>query len=133
MSQENVEVVRRAFDAYARDDLEALLEELDQGVEWKQFEEPAPVYGRNNVRGAIRRWNETWDQLQVQAEEYIDAGEFVVVLLRFRGLGRASGAPVEQATYHVFTVRNGRIARMVEYGPGKRSEALEAVGLSEQP
>ncbi len=77
------------------------------------------------------QWNETWDHLKVEAEEYLDAGEFVVVLLRFRGVGRASGAPVEQATYHVFTMRNGKVARMVEYGPGKRSEAFEAAGLSE--
>jgi ketosteroid isomerase-like protein len=35
MSQENVEVVRRAFEAYERGDVEAMLEELDQGVEWK--------------------------------------------------------------------------------------------------
>ncbi len=131
MSRENVEVVRRAFEAYARGDVEAMLGELDQRVEWKQFEEPVPVYGRDGVRGALRRWDETWHHLQVEAEEYIDAGEFVVVLIRFRSLGRASGVPVEQATYHVFTVRNRKVARMVEYGPGESAEALEAVGLRE--
>jgi ketosteroid isomerase-like protein len=131
MSQENVEVVQRAFEAYARGDVEAMLEAFDQEVEWKQVEEPAPVYGRDGVREALRRWDETWDNPQVEAEEYIDAGECVVVLIRLRGLGRASGVPVEMASYHVFTVRNGKVARMFEYGPGKRAEALEAVGLSE--
>jgi uncharacterized protein len=131
MSRENVEVVRRAFEAYARGDVETMLEALDQEVEWKQFEEPVPVYGRDGVRGALRRWDETWDHLQVEAEEFIDAGEFVVLLIRFRGLGRASGVPVEQSSYHVFTVRDGKVARMFEYGPGERAEALEAVGLRE--
>jgi ketosteroid isomerase-like protein len=131
MSRENVEVVRRAFEAYARGDVEAMLEEVDQEVQWKQVEEPGPVYGRDGVREALRRWDETWDNLQAEVEEYIDAGECVVALIRFRGLGRTSGVPVEMASYHVFTVRNGKVARMFEYGPGKRVEALEAVGLRE--
>jgi ketosteroid isomerase-like protein len=131
MSRENVEVVRRAFAAYARGDVEAMLEEVDQEVQWKQIEEPEPVYGRDGVREAVRRWDETWDNLQAEVEEYIDAGECVVALIRFRGLGRTSGVPVEMASYHLFTVRNGKVARMFEYGPGKRVEALEAVGLRE--
>jgi uncharacterized protein len=131
MSQENVEVVRRAFEAYERGDVEAMLEELDQDVQWKQIEEPAPVYGRDGVREAIQRWDETWDNLRAEVDEYIDAGDCVIALIRFRGLGRASGVPVEMASYHLFTVRNGKVARMSEYGPGKRAEALEAVGLSE--
>ena len=129
MSRENVEVVRRAFEAYERGDVEAMLEEVDQEVQWKQVEEPAPVHGRDGVREAVRRWDETWDNLQAQVDEYIDAGECVVALIRFRGLGRTSGVPVEMASYHVFTVRNGKVVRMFEYGAGKRVEALEAVGL----
>jgi ketosteroid isomerase-like protein len=131
MSRENVEVVRRGFEAYARGDVEAMLEGLDQEVWWKQVEEPAPVYGRDGVREALRRWDETWDNLQVEVDEYIDAGECVVALIRLRGLGRTSKVPVEMASYHVFTVRNGKVARMFEFGPGKRAEALEAAGLSE--
>jgi ketosteroid isomerase-like protein len=130
MSEENVEVVRRAFEAYERGDVEAMLEEVDQEVQWKQVEEPAPVYGRDGVREAVQRWDETWDNLRAEVDEYIDAGDCVIALIRFRGLGRASGVPVEMASYHVFTVRNGKVARMTEYGPGKRAEALEAAGLS---
>jgi uncharacterized protein len=131
MSEENVEVVRRAFEAYERGDVEAMLEEVDEEVQWKQIEEPAPVYGRDGVREAVQRWDETWDNLRAEVDEYIDAGDCVIALIRFRGLGRASGVPVEMASYHVFTVRNGKVARMFEYGPGKRADALEAAGLSE--
>jgi uncharacterized protein len=130
MSEENVEVVRRAFEAYERGDVEAMLEEVDQEVQWKQIEEPAPVYGRDGVREAVQRWDETWDNLRAEVDEYIDAGDCVIALIRFRGLGRRSGVPVEMGSYHVFTVRNGKVARMYESGP-KRADALEAAGLSE--
>lgn len=131
MSQANVEIVRRGFAAYARGDVEAMLELVDSEAKWKQIEEPVPVHGHDGIREALGRWHEMWDDLRAEAEEFIDAGECVVVLIRYQGLGKASGARVDQASYHVFKVMEGRIVRMVEYGPGMRAEALQAAGLRE--
>ena len=121
MSRENVEVVRRGFEAYVRGDTETLLRLVDPEIEWKQIEEPAPVHGPRAGLESVARW-----------DEYIDAGENVVAVVRSKGRGKASGVAVEQVSYQVFTVRDGRVVRMREYGPGERAEALEAAGLREE-
>ena len=132
MSRENVEVVRRGFEAYARGDTETLLRLVDPEIEWKQVEEPAAVHGPRAGLESVARWDETWDDLAISVEEYIDAGENVVAVVRSKGRGKASGVAVEQVSYQVFTVRDGRVVRMREYGPGERAEALEAAGLREE-
>jgi ketosteroid isomerase-like protein len=132
MSQENVEIVRRGVEAYATADVETMLEVADPEIEWKQAEEPSPVRGYEGVARAMVRWNEMWDDPSIEAEEFLDGGDRIVVVIRHRGRGKASGVETDMASYHLFTVRGGRIVSMHEYGPGKRAEALEAAGLSEQ-
>jgi hypothetical protein len=53
----------------------------------------------------------------------------VILLMRLSGRGKTSGVDVSMSSYHVFTLLDRKIVRMHEYGPGKRKEALEAVGL----
>ena len=131
MSQKNVEIVRQAFEALVRGDLVAFLDALDPDVEWKQVEEPRARHGHTGVGEAIAQWFEMWEDPRFEAEEYIDGGEHVVLLMKLTGRGKGSGAGVEMSSYHVFTVSNGKIVRMYELGPGKRAEALEAAGLPE--
>jgi uncharacterized protein len=131
MSQENVEIVRRAFDALVSGDIDAFLGALDPEVEWKQVEDPQPRHGHTGVGEAIAQWVEMWDDPQFEAEEYLDGGDHVVLLMRLTGRGKGSGADVAMSSYHVFTVRGGKIVRMYEFGPAKRAEALEAAGLRE--
>jgi ketosteroid isomerase-like protein len=131
MSQENIDLVQRALEAYRASDIQTMQALLDPDVEWKQVEELVPAHGWGAVAEAVGRWEENWDELGAEADELIDAGDQVVAGIRFRGRGSASGVPVDQVTCLVFTVLTGKIARMHEYGPGGRSEALQAVGLSE--
>jgi len=131
MSLENVEVVRRAVEAYVAGDVSATETLLDPEVEWKQVEEPATAHGAEGVLQALARWDEVWDELHTEGQEYIDAGDKVLALIRMRGRGKGSGVTVEQSSYLLFTVREGRIVRMHEFGPGGRAEALKAVGLRE--
>ena len=111
--------------------MKTLLDVADPQIEWKQVEEPEPARGYEGVAWAMVRWNEIWDDPRIEAEEYIDGGDRIVVLIRHRGRGKASGVEIDMASYHLFTVRQRRIVAMYEFGPGKRAEALEAVGLSE--
>jgi ketosteroid isomerase-like protein len=131
MSQENIDLVQRALEAYRARDIETLQALLDADVEWKQVEELVPAHGWEAVAEALGRWEENWDELDTEAEELIDAGDHVVAGIRFRGRGGVSGVPVEQVSYLVFTVLAGKITRMHEYGPAARTEALQAVGLPE--
>ncbi len=131
MSQENVEIVRRAWEieAFGRDDYRAeVLTVYDSDVVVAPLEEE-PSYGLDAYLDYIERWFAAWEELEQAAEEYIDAGDRVVVRGYFRGRGRGSGVEVDSRFYEIYTLRDGKIVRVDEFA--ERGEALEAAGLSE--
>ena len=77
----------------------------------------------------IEHWRRAWEQLEVTAEEFIDAGDQVVVTLHHRGRGRRSGIEIDARFYELYTLRDGKVLRADEYA--ERAEALEAAGLRE--
>jgi uncharacterized protein len=128
MSQENVEIVRRSFDAYRRGDLDAALADANSQIVWNPAEE-APMSGLDAVRDYLARWEGEWEELDTTPEKFIDAGDRVVAIVHFRGRGRRSGVEVDARSYAVYTLRDGRMIDMEEFT--NRSEALEAAGLPE--
>jgi ketosteroid isomerase-like protein len=72
-------------------------------------------------------WAEGFDELVVTAEEYIDAGDQVVVRVRHRASGAESGVPVETDIWYVWALRAGKSVRADVFN--ERAEALEAAGL----
>jgi ketosteroid isomerase-like protein len=126
MSQENVDVVRRGFEAYARGDLPTALAGFDPEIAWSPVEESS-FQGIGAVRSYLARWEDVWEDYEMQAEEYLDAGDRVVVALHFRGRGKGSGVETEARSFQVYTVRNGKTVSVLEYL--NRAEALEAAGL----
>jgi ketosteroid isomerase-like protein len=128
MSQENVDVVRQAFEAYTSRGAKAAREFLHPEVVWNAADE-APSHGLDEVVAYMGRWEGEWEELRTSAEEFIDAGERVFVTVHFWGRGKASGIEVDARLYEVFIVRDGKIIGMDEFS--ERSRALEAAGLSE--
>jgi ketosteroid isomerase-like protein len=129
MSQENVEIVRTAFQAYERGNFDEALASFDPDIAYKPAQE-AQVHGRDAVRASWERWVAEWDGMEMTTEEVIDAGDHVIHAIHFRGRGRGSGIVVEGRAFQVFTFRDRKVVRWEEFS--ERSEALEAVGLSEQ-
>jgi ketosteroid isomerase-like protein len=137
MSEENVELVRRVYDANARGDAAAVLALYDPKVEWDisrapardLLGEPHVFHGHDGLRGFFRAWYEAWGHVEADLEDLIDAGVQVISVETTRGRGRASGVEVELPHAAVWTVRDGKIIRVVWFGT--RAEALEAAGLSE--
>jgi ketosteroid isomerase-like protein len=76
---------------------------------------------------AVRAAYDAWNRGDLEEQEFIGAGEHVVVFLRLMGKGRHSGIEVEMRVYDVFTFRDGKVARHRLYD--SRAEALEAVGF----
>ena len=74
-------------------------------------------------------WADAWDGWELEAEDYIDAGECVVVIVNQRGRSKATGIPVDMRFAQVWSFRDGQAIRMQMYA--SVDEALEAVGLSE--
>jgi hypothetical protein len=130
MSRENVEIVRRGYDAYDQGDIDAVLETFHPDIEWKQVEQPNAVHGHSGVLRAWEEWSEPFEEdLRAEVQELIDAGDQVVAVVRHRGSGRESGIEVDMRTYLVYTVSEGKVVRMVEYLT--KEEAL--AGLSQHP
>ena len=132
MSEENIEIVQRAFDAFHSGDAdrsEALaLATIDPNVVYSPVED-GPSHGLNAIRDQFERWESSWEELAETAEEFIDAGDRVVVTALYRGRGQGSGVPIEARFYAVYTLRDGRVVRVDEFTD--RAEAFEAAGQSE--
>jgi ketosteroid isomerase-like protein len=132
MSQENVEVVRRIYDALGRPDAVAALwhPEVEFDVSRDIW---AAVVGGGHYRGpgGVRSWMldryGAWEQLDLECTELIDAGEEVVSVLSVRGRGKASGIEVSYEPAGIWTIRRGQVVRVVWFAT--RDEALAAVRL----
>ena len=131
MSRENVELVRTVYEGWARGDFRAGSEVMAPDFEWKQREdavEPGSLRGAA-VGTALRHLFEVWEDYRIEAEEYIDAGDAVVVVCRARGTGRGSGMELDQTLALVWRARDGKLIDTEVFRD--RTEALEAVGLRE--
>jgi hypothetical protein len=134
MSQQNVEIVRRRYEHLAATG-DYLAEAHAPDFVWdmskfRGWPEQQTYEGLEGARVFLRDWLEAWDDWEVEVEALHDAGEKVVALVRQRGRSKTSGLPVDMAYGQVFTIRDGKLARMEMYADP--AEALEAVGLSEQ-
>jgi ketosteroid isomerase-like protein len=132
MSQENVETVKRSLEAFEQGGLDASLRFYDPEVTWEeaQDEPEAETYrGHDGLRALEEKWLLPFDDLRIEPEEFIDAGEAVVMPYRFRGRERSSGTDITAPETWVFWLRNGKISEVREYR--HKAEALEAAGVSE--
>jgi ketosteroid isomerase-like protein len=128
MSQENVAIVRRCFEAWDRGEIDGVVAEYSADVE---VDVTSVMDGRFQGRDAVRDYfNSTLASLRFAHDELelIDAGDEVVALTRGRGVGASSGAGWESPLGYVFTLEDGLIRKMRFYLD--HQQALEAVGLS---
>jgi ketosteroid isomerase-like protein len=136
MSRDNVETVRRLYDAVARRDAEGVLAFYDPVVVWESSETsvgklmgPDVYRGHDGLRRMFREYYDAWENVEDTCEELIDAGEHVVSVVASRGRGRTSGVEVEWHPFGVWTIREGKVVRVAWFS--SREEALESVGLRE--
>ena len=132
MSQENVEIVFRVIDAWNCDEQERVIRFLDPEVVFdatRRVINPMTYIGMQGMRLMLADRDEVWEEFRTELDEFVDAGDRVVVIGRWVGRGKGSGVEVQQPTAHVFTLRSRRIVRVEIFGT--RAEALEAAGLRE--
>jgi ketosteroid isomerase-like protein len=132
MSQENVDVVRRAIDAFLRRDLDATVQDADRDVivDWSRSPGvQAGIYrGIDATRDFWSAFLEVFDRMTFVPDEFIERGEYVVVPNLTRLWGRG-GVEVEARSAYVVRLRGGHIVEWTLYR--ERSEALNAVGLED--
>jgi ketosteroid isomerase-like protein len=133
--KENIDAVRRAYEAWNRGDRETAFEFLDPDVEVSvppELPEAGTYRGRDLVRRlAAEQVLPFLEEARADPERFLDAGDRVVVFVRYFARGKASGIEVRGAIVdaHVWTLKDGR-AQKLEMYQGTQ-QALAAVGLSD--
>ena len=134
MSQENVEIVKAMYQAFARGGLDRWIEHFADDVGYRAIEgdidDIGPMHGKDAVRTWLQDWIDTFEGFWMDPIELIDAGrDTVVAVERYGGRAKFSRVETDQTEAVVFTIRDGKIGHFRSYGT--RQEALEAAGLSE--
>ena len=135
MSEENVEIVRREYVAFAAHDWQGLAEIWHPDIEYETFESApdAGTYrGLDEATRLFDSWRKTFPEFRVEVEEIIEVGDRVVAVERWggRGMGGSDAETwLEHSFARVITFKDGRIWRVKEYRTVE--EALKAAGLWE--
>jgi uncharacterized protein len=129
MSQDNVEIVRNAYDGFRGGDLDAVLDLLDSEVELR--DDPRlgdeSYHGHQGFVSFLGEWLESWESFRIEPQDYVDAGNQVVAVVRQFGRGKGSGLELDVTVAHVWVLRNGKIVELNVYLDP--ADALRAVGL----
>jgi ketosteroid isomerase-like protein len=129
MSEENVAKARAFIEAYNRRDFDAAVENFDPEVDWilPARQSSDSCRGPEEVKRFWEGIDETFEELRLEPQEWVDAGDRVATRLRHHGQGKGSGIEINTELYHqVATFRDGRMVR-IEYF-AEWPEALEAAG-----
>lgn len=139
MAGENLQIVRRVYDAFARGEFQSALEIYDPHVVFLQRDD-SNVFGRDvsgvywgvdGLKDYMRKVFDAWNSVTIEAEEITEVGENVLAAIRMRVVGRGSGVPVDLRYFHLWTFRGGLVIRL-EVHP-TREQALEALGPVSTP
>jgi len=131
MSQENVEVIRRMYEAFHGGDFDGALAYFDPEVEVDASVrvDEGVGHGRDAVSAVVASWLAAWDEWREEIEEIRDLGSGVLVVSTQHGRAKGSGIEVETRYAVLYEIRGGKIIRMVLYSG--LAEALKAAGISE--
>jgi ketosteroid isomerase-like protein len=131
MSEENVEIVRNAVERFQATG-EMSPETAVEDVAWHDppdFPDAQVHIGIDGVVNALGVWADAWDDWQIEIDEFVDAGERVLVRGKQRGRGKGTGVLVEQPLCLVYLMRDGKAVEVRAFFD--EGQALEAAGLSE--
>jgi ketosteroid isomerase-like protein len=136
MPEENLEALRWLYGEWAKGNLWALRDIADPNIEWEWSPNlaslsggPRIYRGLDEVGAATLEFLAAWDHYWMTAEDFIEAGDQIVVLMRVHARAANTDSTLEQRSTAVWTLRNGRAIRVRYYDD--RAEALKAAGLKE--
>ena len=121
MSKQNLELVRSIYAALAAGDIPGFIARMSPGVVWNEAEN-FPYADRNPYRGPeailsgiFGRFGGEWDGFAAEPKEFLDAGDTIVVLGRYRGRHKASGKALDAQFAHVWRVDEGKAVAFQQY------------------
>jgi ketosteroid isomerase-like protein len=132
MSQENVEVVSRFLEALLRDDIPAVLAELDTAVEVDDLDislDTDHYRGHDAFLKWMSVWNDAWESWRMEDVEMLPVGDDgVLILFLMLVKGKGSGIELDRRDAVICKLRTGKIVEIGYYND--QQQAREAIGLS---
>ena len=133
MSQENVQIVRRAFESFNRRDLAGAVAVFEPEAEWVPYLAALEEEIYRGPDDIARMWREVLRDVPDFHIEFVqvvaDSPDLVVLEVEFQGMGKASGADIRTTVYQAASFRDGKVTRVEGFRTA--AEALESVGLGE--
>lgn len=117
----NIQLVKDAYSAFGRGDIEAVVAAMHDDIEWHEAEHspwhaPEGHHGPNAVLAKVfARIPGDFDDFEVEPLRFHDAGTTVVVEGRYRATATATAAPLDAEVCHVWTIRDGKLAAFRQY------------------
>ena len=117
---DSLALVQRSYVSFERGDIDAVLEDMHPDIEWHQaqglphggFYRGVDDVRRNIFEPLDAEW---WDEFTAKPDEFLDAGDQVVVLGRYRGIAKGTGKRLDVPFVHVWTVHDGRAVRFRQF------------------
>jgi ketosteroid isomerase-like protein len=132
MSQENVEIIKRANAALNAGDIDAALADHASDVTLRDLlngpDQATVVEGLEAIRQVWALWIEAFDELRAEISEFIDTDGAVVCAVRWHGHGKTSGMSIDVRQFDLYEFRDGKVVR-ITLGLKSKAEALEALAL----
>lgn len=132
MPREAVEALRRLYEAFNARGVDGAYDHWDPDIEWHDVAELPDAgvhHGRDAAAKALQRYIDLGGEFEIHVDEFIDAGDEIVAVWRYRGTGSRSGVQLEQQLFHVWLVKGRRLLRLRQFL--SRENALQAAGIRE--
>ena len=116
----NVAIVRRSYVAFARDDMDGVVGDMHPDIVWHQAQglpHGGVYHGLAEVRRNVfdpldRDW---WSEFTAEPDEFLDAGDEIMVLGRYRGVAKETGKKLDVPFVHVWTLQDGKAVRFRQF------------------
>jgi ketosteroid isomerase-like protein len=121
MSQENIDVINKIYEAFGQRDFAAVLEHFGPAIEWvaavnSPLADRSPYRGLDEVReGVFMRIAAGFERLTVRVDEIFGADDRVVVLGFYDGVYTGNGKPFQAQVAHIWTLANGKAIKFQQY------------------
>ena len=117
---QNVDIVKRSYEAFARDDMDGVLGDMHEDIEWHQAQ-GLPHGGFYRGLAEVKRnifdplGEEWWDEFEAEPDEFLDAGANVVVIGRYRGISKETRKQLDVPFVHIWTLEGDKAIRFRQY------------------
>jgi ketosteroid isomerase-like protein len=129
MPAQKADLLRPIYEEWGRGNWRPAFDVYDAHMEWgwsSEFPDLAGVYeDHRDPNPRLQAWLNGWEHWRAVADEYLELGEYVVVLASYHGRGKVSGVEISQQGAHVFKLRDDKVVRLEIFA--SREKAIESV------